>query len=342
MEIQEKKIKDLIPYEKNPRKNDAAVEYVANSIKEFGFKVPIVIDRNGVIVCGHTRYKAAQRLMLKTVPCIIADDLSDEQIKAFRLADNRVSEKSEWDFDLLYEELDGIFDIDMEEFDFDILTEFTDIPEKAKPEKRIFEKENFADFDPKMTEGEFQMPILKPSFHIPKKLIGFNYVRTSTEYTAGVHFYLDDYQFERMWNNPFENFELLSKFDCCMTPNFSIYLDFPEPLKIYNTFRSRLLGQMMQRYGLEVIPIAYWSDERSYKYCFDGLPEEAVLSVNTIGNKDKYADELWNKGMDELIKRKNPKTLLVYGNGIKPTYDFKNTEVIYFENDVTQKMKKIT
>lgn len=71
MEIQEKKIKELIPYEKNPRKNDAAVEYVTNSIKEFGFKVPIVIDKNGVIVCGHTRYKAAQRLKLKTVPCII-------------------------------------------------------------------------------------------------------------------------------------------------------------------------------------------------------------------------------------------------------------------------------
>lgn len=105
MEIQEKKIKELIPYEKNPRKNDAAVEYVTNSIKEFGFKVPIVIDKNGVIVCGHTRYKAAQRLRLKTVPCIIADDLNDEQIKAFRLADNKVSEKSEWDFDLLYEEL---------------------------------------------------------------------------------------------------------------------------------------------------------------------------------------------------------------------------------------------
>lgn len=113
MEIQKKQMNELKPYEKNPRKNDAAVEYVANSIKEFGFKVPIVIDKSGVIVCGHTRYKAAQRLKLKTVPCIIADDLTDEQIKAFRLADNKVSEKAEWDFDLLGEELDGIFDIEM-------------------------------------------------------------------------------------------------------------------------------------------------------------------------------------------------------------------------------------
>ena len=77
------------------------MKYVAESIKQFGFKVPIVIDREGVIVAGHTRYKAAKKLKMETVPCIVADDLSDEQIKAFRLADNKVSEKAEWDFDLL-------------------------------------------------------------------------------------------------------------------------------------------------------------------------------------------------------------------------------------------------
>ena len=104
MEIENKKVKDLIPYEKNPRKNDDAVQYVANSIKEFGFKVPIVVDKNNVIVCGHSRYKASKQLGLEEVPCIVADDLTDEQIKAYRIADNKVSEKSEWDFELLSEE----------------------------------------------------------------------------------------------------------------------------------------------------------------------------------------------------------------------------------------------
>ena len=89
-----------------------------NSIKEFGFKVPIVIDKNNVIVAGHTRYKASKKLKLKEVPCIIADDLTDEQIKAFRLADNKVSEKAEWDFDLLMQELDDIKTIDMDDFGF--------------------------------------------------------------------------------------------------------------------------------------------------------------------------------------------------------------------------------
>jgi ParB/RepB/Spo0J family partition protein len=89
-QIREFGLAELKPYEKNPRRNDASVEYVANSIKEFGFKVPIVIDRDGVIVAGHTRYKAAKKLGMEKVPCIVADDLSEAQIKAFRLADNKV------------------------------------------------------------------------------------------------------------------------------------------------------------------------------------------------------------------------------------------------------------
>ena len=118
MQIIEKKIDELKPYEKNPRKNDEAVEYVANSIKEFGFKVPIIIDKDNVIVAGHTRYRAAQKLKINIVPCIIADDLTDEKIKAFRLADNKVGEFAEWDVDLLDGELEGIFDIDMGAFGF--------------------------------------------------------------------------------------------------------------------------------------------------------------------------------------------------------------------------------
>ena len=119
MKIFERKLVDLTPYEKNPRKNDRAVEYVSRSISEFGFKVPMVITKDGVIVCGHTRYKAAKKLGLEKVPCVIADDLTDEQIKAFRLADNKVSEFAEWIPELVDDEIAGIFDIDMSDFGFD-------------------------------------------------------------------------------------------------------------------------------------------------------------------------------------------------------------------------------
>lgn len=123
MNIIEKPINEVIPYEKNPRINDNAVPAVMKSIEEFGFKVPIVIDKNGTIVTGHTRLKAAKKLGMKTVPCIVADDLTPEQIKAFRLADNKVAEAAEWDMELLAEELDGIVDIDMSDFNFGDITD---------------------------------------------------------------------------------------------------------------------------------------------------------------------------------------------------------------------------
>lgn len=118
MNIIEKRVKDLKPYEKNPRKNDDAVQYVANSIKEFGFRVPIVIDSNNTIVCGHTRWKASKLLNMETVPCVVADDLTEEQIKAFRIADNKVSEMAGWDFPMLDAELAEIEMLDMEDFGF--------------------------------------------------------------------------------------------------------------------------------------------------------------------------------------------------------------------------------
>lgn len=138
MNVQEIKLKDIKPYGKNPRKNDQSVDKVANSIKEFGFKVPIVIDKNNVIVCGHTRYKAAKKLGLSVVPCVVADDLKEEQIKAYRLADNKVGEDSLWDMDLLGSELDGIFDIDMSDFGFDLSEdeeEETEVIEDEVPEE---------------------------------------------------------------------------------------------------------------------------------------------------------------------------------------------------------------
>lgn len=115
LEIKYVDIDDIKPYENNPRFNDNAVEYVKNSIKEFGFKVPMILDKDNKIVCGHTRYKSALELGLKEIPVIYADDLTEEQIKAFRIADNKVSEFADWDYELLDEELENI-DIDMTEF----------------------------------------------------------------------------------------------------------------------------------------------------------------------------------------------------------------------------------
>ena len=136
-------VSEVRPYERNPRKNADAVKYVKASIEKFGFKVPIIIDSNRVIICGHTRLLAAKSLGMAEVPCIFADDLTDEQVRAYRLADNKVSEFAEWDMDLLGGELDDIMaacDIDMTAFGFDLSeTEEEkeivedDIPEEVEP-----------------------------------------------------------------------------------------------------------------------------------------------------------------------------------------------------------------
>lgn len=127
----------LKPYEKNAKKHPAEqVEHIANSIREFGFRQPLVIDKDNVLVIGHGRLLAAKKLGLDTVPCVRADDLTDEQIKALRLADNKTNE-SEWDFDLLGGELDDIFDIDMEQFGFSF--EDAKAEEKEKPEVEFSE-----------------------------------------------------------------------------------------------------------------------------------------------------------------------------------------------------------
>lgn len=119
MNIIYKKINEIKPYDKNPRKNDDAVDYVANSIREFGFNVPVVIDKKNVIVAGHTRYKAAKKLGIEDIPCIIASDLTAKQVKAFRLVDNKTQELSSWDYAKLIEELTGLIDdIDMTQFAF--------------------------------------------------------------------------------------------------------------------------------------------------------------------------------------------------------------------------------
>ena len=138
MKVVEKNIDSIKPYEQNPRINDNAVEAVAASIKEFGFKVPLVIDSAGVIVAGHTRHKAAKKLGLQKVPCIVADDLTPEQVKAFRLADNKVGELATWNTELEFLELSELdkIGIDMSLFGFDPIqqTDRGEVVEDPVPE----------------------------------------------------------------------------------------------------------------------------------------------------------------------------------------------------------------
>lgn len=134
LKIEYVNIDSIKPYKKNPRKNENAIPYVMESIKQFGFKNPVILDKDNVIIAGHTRIESAKRLGITEIPCIYADDLTKEQIKAFRLADNKVAEIAKWDIDLLNDELDEILNIDMSDFGFDLDLE-------DEKEKEIIEDE---------------------------------------------------------------------------------------------------------------------------------------------------------------------------------------------------------
>ena len=153
IQIREIDVQSIKPYKNNPRRNDLAVKKVAESIRQFGFKVPIVLDKHYEIVAGHTRLKAAMELGLETVPCIIADDLTESQIKAFRLADNKTAELAEWDLDLLSEELAELsqlnLDFSMADFGFDLNIDAEDLITEAEED----------DFDAEQAVAEIETPI---------------------------------------------------------------------------------------------------------------------------------------------------------------------------------------
>ena len=146
MRVIERKVTEIVPYENNPRVNDDAVDKVAESIREFGFQQPIVVDKDGVIIAGHTRLKAAKKIGLETVPVIQADDLTDEQAKAYRLADNKTNEFATWDFDALDFELLNIEDIDMSRFGFELPEE----PDDAE----VIEDDFSEDVEPRAKTGD--------------------------------------------------------------------------------------------------------------------------------------------------------------------------------------------
>lgn len=321
MQIVEMKIENIQPYANNPRKNDSAVDAVAASIKEFGFKVPIVIDSLGEIVCGHTRFRAAKKLGLQSVPCVIADDLTGEQIKALRLADNRVGEMAEWDDDLLKTEIADIFDIDMKSFGFDIpdllLSEEKEEPDyKEKTRHAVL---NIQNLDKAQYEGVglYDIPQLEPVRDLPeiKEWIGFNYVLTDNHPEGkAVHFFMDDYQFERIFNQPERYIERLKRYVCVATPDFSPYGDMPHALQIMSHYKKNWVGKFLQENGVTVIPtIRASSDPRSLEWFLDGEPVGGIVLISSMWTGKKGFSEADRNEWNLMVEKLKPKKIFVYG-----------------------------
>lgn len=337
-------IEDLKPYENNAKiHTQEQIEQIKNSIQEFGMNDPIAIWKDNIIIEGHGRLLACQELGFKELPIIRLDDLTDDERKAYTLIHNKLTMNTDFDIDILNEELESI-EIDMTEFGFDLGTfedeeaDFEDDGYYGDERERTNRAYNL-DLIENLTNDFWQMPIIENDNFIPSDLIGFNYAKSSDNKNCGIHFYVDDYQFERIWNYPEKYVDILEQYECILSPDFSLYLDMPMPMKIWNIYRSRLVGQYFQSKGIKVIPTISWAEKDTFSFCFLGIPKGSIVSISTIGVKqDPNALQIWRDGVDEMIKQIEPKAILIYGG--KLDYDFKDIEVYYFDNKVTENWGK--
>ncbi len=190
------------------------------------------------------------------------------------------------------------------------------------------------------TTGRYEIPIIeKEIFEIPKRWIGFNEIKTVKERKCGVHFFLDDYQIERIWRTPELYIDKLLQFDCVLTPDYSLYTDMAIATQIYNTYRNRLVGQILQDNGIKVIPTVSWGKPNTFDFCFDGIEEGSLVAVSTIGvKKRKQSTEIWLAGMNEMKERIKPSAILVYGEKID--YDYQGIETVFVQNSVIERLRK--
>ena len=323
-------IDDLKPYVKNAKKHPVEqVAKIAKSIKEFGFIQPIVVDKHNEIIIGHGRYAAAKHLDIQTVPVVYAEDLNKEQVKALRLADNKVAE-SEWDKDLVIEELGEIFDIDMSDFGFD-LEELTDVDieeddidldldDRAPAcQHNVFENQEVMQFP---CNGKYGIPKMQATDTVGDKMLRFmdwKEIDNPQDYIA--HFYYDDYKFMSAWRDPKKYIDRLQEFKAVVSPDFSLYIDFPIALQILSCYRRQWCGAYWQSMGIDVIPDVIWGRKDSYDFCFEGIPKHSTVAISTVGVKrdkewNNEKDSLFRDGYNEMLKRLEPTTILFYGDMI--------------------------
>lgn len=177
----------------------------------------------------------------------------------------------------------------------------------------------------------YEMPTLKACNIIPTSLVSFNAALTAKDHNQCVHFFIDDYQFERIWNLPDRYVECLRQFQCVIAPDFSQYTDMPYPRRMWNNYRGKFIGAWLQSQGVTVIPNVTWSLPDSYEYCFDGIPQQSVIAINSTGAaRYGLTRFLWLKGYREALSRLRPLAVIRYGTMI-PGED--TSVSIYFNNE---------
>lgn len=313
------RIDDLKPTEKNPRQiTKGDFERLKAKMKKYPKFLEareIVVDEDLRILGGHQRVRVLKQEGKQEIEVKQVIGWTDEEKDNFILDDNITD--GDWDWDII-----------ANEWDEDVLDDAGLEIKMAEPHdyygderERTYKEMNLAEFDNTRSSGKYQIPTLAACDYVPEKLIGFNEAKSATDFDTGVHFFIDDYQFERIWRAPKKYIEMLSRFECIFTPDFSLYMDMPLAMKIWNVYRSRLIGQMAQDLGLRVIPTLVWAGDDTLDFAFDGLPKNSTVAVSTVGvMRDENSRKIWQKGMRAALKALEPKQILLYGSEID--FDF--------------------
>lgn len=186
-------------------------------------------------------------------------------------------------------------------------------------------------------------PQLKSVDVKPDKLIGFNYGKSLKTVPDGAacHFFLDDYQFERIWSRPLDYLTILRRFSYVIAPDFSLYTDMPVPLQLWNLYRSRALAFWWQSLGLAVVPVLQWSDESAAMFCFEGMPTGGTVAVSTIGVRNSQsASTLWLEGFKQALQQVRPSRVLLYGEPVNGFEKPDGVEIVEYSNSVIERVRK--
>lgn len=327
-------ISDIVPYERNARDNAKAVPAVAESIREFGLRGTIGLEsrERPVIVFGHTRVEACRSLGWEEIPddrIEYCDDLTPEQVRAFRIADNKTGGIATYNKAMLREEVRGIKGLDMSRFGCDFKSKRLPCGAERLKTDRAYN----LDLVSRADCGRGGFPSVPRCDARPEGLQGFNYAKSTPDAEKGglgCHFFVDDYQFERVWSSPARYLDCLRGYGCVLTPDFSLYLDMPDAMQQWNRYRSQALGSWWARQGIAVVPSLSWAQPSSFKFAFKGIPKRSTVAVSTVGvARDKAARGVWRDGMREAMRRLEPARVLLYGKNIG--FDFGGCEVVEYK-----------
>ena len=188
------------------------------------------------------------------------------------------------------------------------------------------------------TEGKEEMPLIDAyNGQLPFDLLPFS-DRGKKLFAYGVHCYLDDYKIEAIWNSPSRVLDSLRSYSCVIAPDYSIFVDQPRAINVWNVYRNRWVSSYWQKEGISVVPSASWGNVDSFDYCFDGLPKNSTIAVgHTAVGRDKYYRKLYRLGVEELIIKKRPTRLIVYGAPLDFAPD---VETVYYEG-IIQKLRRL-